>query len=118
MEYRLLGRTGMTVSSLCLGTLTFGPRGNADPDDCKRLVHAALDAGITAFDTADVYTAGRAEEILGDALRGCRDNVVIVTKGRGRMGPDPNARGLSRRWLTTALDASLKRLKTDWVDLY
>jgi len=118
MEHRPLGRTGIQVSKLCLGTMMFGAWGNSDHDDSVRIIHAALDAGINFLDTADVYSAGESEEILGKALKGRRDNIVLATKFFMPMGDDPNQRGGSRRWIITELENSLKRLGTDWIDLY
>jgi aryl-alcohol dehydrogenase-like predicted oxidoreductase len=118
VEYRVLGGTGVRVSAYCLGTMMFGPRGNADEDDSVRIIHRALDAGINFVDTADVYSHGRSEEIVGRALRGRRDDLVLATKVHGAMGDGPNRRGNSRRWIVRALEASLRRLGTDHVDLY
>jgi aryl-alcohol dehydrogenase-like predicted oxidoreductase len=118
MEYRLLGRTGVKVSPLCLGTMMFGAWGNRDHDESVRVIHRALDAGINFVDTADVYSAGESEEIVGKALKGRRDDVVLATKVHGRMGEDPNHQGNSRRWIVRAAEASLTRLRTDWIDLY
>ena len=118
MEYRPLGRTGVQVSKLCLGTMMFGAWGNTDHDDSVRIIHAALDAGINFVDTADVYSAGESEEIVGKALKGRRDDVVLATKFFVPMGDDPNQRGGSRRWIITEVENSLKRLGTDWIDLY
>jgi aryl-alcohol dehydrogenase-like predicted oxidoreductase len=119
MTTRPLGRTGVRVSPLCLGTMMFGAWGNADHDDSVRIIHRALDAGINILDTADVYAAGESEEIVGKALAGGRrDDVVLATKVHGAMGEDPNRRGNSRRWITRAVDDSLRRLGTDWIDLY
>src|SRR4051794_37162010 len=118
MEYRRLGRTGVQVSKLCLGTMMFGAWGNSDHDDSTRVIHAALDAGINFIDTADVYSAGESEEIVGKALRGRRDDVVLATKFFMPMGDDPNRRGGSRRWIVKAVEDSLRRLGTDWIDLY
>jgi aryl-alcohol dehydrogenase-like predicted oxidoreductase len=118
MEYRPLGRTGVQVSKLCLGTMMFGAWGNSDHDDSIRIIHAALDAGINFVDTADVYSAGESEEIVGKALKGRRDNVVLATKFFVPMGDDPNQRGGSRRWIITEVENSLRRLGTDWIDLY
>jgi len=95
-----------------------GPMGNRDEDDCVRIIHRALDAGINFVDTADVYSGGRSEEIVGRALRGRRDDVVLATKVHGAMGQDPNMRGNSRRWIAREVEASLRRLGTDHVDLY
>ena len=118
MEYRPLGRTGVQVSELCLGTMMFGAWGNSDHDDSIRIIHAALDAGINFVDTADVYSAGESEEIVGKALKGRRDDVVLATKFFMPMGDEPNQRGGSRRWIITEVENSLKRLDTDWIDLY
>src|SRR4051812_36390951 len=118
MELRPLGRTGVEVSPLCLGAMMFGAWGNADHEDSIRIIHRALDAGINFVDTADVYSRGESEEIVGQALKGRRDRVVLATKAHGAMGDDPNERGNSRRWLLRECDASLRRLGTDWIDLY
>ena len=118
MEYRPLGRTGVHVSKLCLGTMMFGAWGNPDHDDSIRIIHRALDAGINFVDTADVYSAGESEEILGKALKGRRDDVVLATKFWGAMGEDVNRRGVSRRWIIAEVEDSLRRLGTDWIDLY
>ncbi len=119
MEYRLLGRTGTKVSPLCLGAMMFGAWGEADHDEAIRIVHRALDAGVNFIDTADVYSRGESEEIVGKALAGGRrDNVVLATKVHGTMGDDPNEYGNSRRWITREVDNSLRRLGTDWIDLY
>src|SRR6188472_2301569 len=119
MDYRPLGRTGVLVSKLCLGTMMFGAWGNTDHDDSTRIVHRALDAGINFVDTADAYSAGESEEIVGKALAGGkRDGVVLATKFFAAMGDDPNRRGVSRRWILQAVDDSLRRLRTDWIDLY
>ena len=116
---RVLGRTGVRVSPLCLGTMMFGAWGNPDHDDSIRTIHRALDAGINFVDTADVYSRGESEEIVGKALAGGRrDNVVLATKVHGTMGDDPNEQGNSRRWITREVEASLRRLGTDWIDLY
>jgi aryl-alcohol dehydrogenase-like predicted oxidoreductase len=119
MEHRTLGRTGMKVSPLCLGAMMFGEWGNPDHDDSIRIIHRALDAGINFIDTADVYSRGESEEIVGKALAGGRrDHVVLATKVHGTMGGDPNEFGNSRRWIVREVDNSLRRLKTDWIDLY
>src|SRR3954468_3228272 len=119
MDYRPLGATGMQVSPLCLGAMMFGAIGNPDHDECVRIVHRALDAGINFIDTADVYSRGESETIVGKALAGGRrDNVVLATKFHAPMGDDPNQRGNSRRWIFKAVDDSLRRLGTDWIDLY
>jgi aryl-alcohol dehydrogenase-like predicted oxidoreductase len=115
---RPLGRTGVSVSQLCLGAMMFGSWGNPDHDESIRIIHAALDAGINFVDTADVYAAGESEEIVGKALRGRRDDVVLATKFFNPMGEDPNRRGGSRRWIVQAVEDSLRRLGTDWIDLY
>ena len=118
MHYRPLGRTGIQVSPYCLGAMMFGKLANADHDECVRMIHRALDAGINFVDTADAYSGGDSEVIVGKALKGRREDVVLATKAVLPMGDDPNQRGSSRRWLTRALDASLHRLQTDYVDLY
>ncbi|SEP28645.1 Predicted oxidoreductase [Trujillonella endophytica] len=116
---RTLGRTGVKVSPLCLGAMMFGAWGNTDHDDSVRIIHAALDAGINFIDTADVYSAGESEEIVGKALTGGRrDDVVLATKAFSPMGKDPNCRGSSRRWLVRAVEDSLRRLGVDHIDLY
>jgi aryl-alcohol dehydrogenase-like predicted oxidoreductase len=119
MRYRPLGNTGMHVSAHCLGTMMFGPVGNSDQRSCIEIVHAALDAGVNVIDTADMYSDGECEVIVGKALKSRRDDVILATKGHFPLGSDdPNRRGNSRRHLTRALDASLERLQTDWIDLY
>ncbi|MEA2280563.1 MAG: hypothetical protein QOK21_1170 [Solirubrobacteraceae bacterium] len=119
MEYRNLGATGVKVSPLCLGAMMFGAWGNPDHDDSVRIIHRALDAGINFIDTADVYSQGESEEIVAKALAGGRrDDVVLATKVHGRMGDDPNRYGNSRRWIVKEVENSLRRLKTDWIDLY
>jgi aryl-alcohol dehydrogenase-like predicted oxidoreductase len=119
MEMRALGRTGVKVSPLCLGAMMFGAWGNTDHDDSIRIIHRALDAGINFIDTADVYSRGESEEIVGKALAGGRrDNIVLATKVHGTMGDDPNEYGNSRRWIVREVENSLRRLKTDWIDLY
>jgi aryl-alcohol dehydrogenase-like predicted oxidoreductase len=119
MEYRTLGRTGIKVSPLCLGAMMFGAFGNTDHDDSIRIMHAALDAGINFVDTADVYSFGESEEIVGKALAQTkRHQVVLATKVHGSMGRDPNAQGNSRRWIMTECDNSLRRLGVDYIDLY
>lgn len=119
MNHRSLGRTGMEVTPLCLGAMMFGDWGNKDHDESVRIIHAALDAGINFIDTADVYSRGESEEIVAKALAGGkRDNVVLATKVHGTMGDDPNERGNSRRWIIREVENSLRRLKTDWIDLY
>src|SRR3954466_16121713 len=118
MQYRPLGRTGVQVSPLCLGAMMFGPGGNDARADSIRIIHRALDAGINFVDTADVYSAGVSEEIVGEALRGRRDDVVLATKFFMPMGEDPNSRGGSRRWIVREVEDSLRRLGTDYIDLY
>src|SRR4051812_18330002 len=118
MELRPLGRTGVQVSKLCLGTMMFGDWGNTDHDDSIRIIHRALDAGINFVDTADVYSAGESEEIVGKALKGRRDNVVLATKVSVPMDDNPNHRGNSRRWIIEEVENSLRRLDTDYIDLY
>jgi aryl-alcohol dehydrogenase-like predicted oxidoreductase len=119
MELRTLGCTGVKVSPLCLGAMMFGAWGNPDHDDSIRIIHRALDAGINFIDTADVYSRGESEEIVGRALAGGRrDDVILATKVHGTMGDDPNQFGNSRRWIIREVEASLKRLQTDWIDLY
>jgi aryl-alcohol dehydrogenase-like predicted oxidoreductase len=119
MLYGTLGRTGVRVSPLCLGAMMFGAWGNTDHRECARVIHRALDAGINFIDTADVYSRGESEEIVGRALAGGRrDSVVLATKVHGPMGDDPNQFGNSRRWIVREVEASLKRLNTDWIDLY
>jgi aryl-alcohol dehydrogenase-like predicted oxidoreductase len=118
MRYRTLGGTGIEVSVHCLGTMMFGSVGNPDHDDSVRIIHAALDQGINFVDTADMYSAGESEEIVGKALRGRRDDVVLATKVHFPMGTARNRGGNSRRWILTAVEDSLRRLGTDWIDLY
>ncbi|MFD6342577.1 aldo/keto reductase [Streptomyces sp. NPDC060131] len=118
MRMRKLGRTGIDVSAYCLGTMVFGRMGNPDHDDCVRMIHRALDAGINFVDTADVYGYSETEEIVGKALKGRRDEVVLATKFNGPMGKGPNRGGSSRRWVVQAVEGSLKRLGTDYIDLY
>ena len=118
MEYRVLGGTGVRVSTHCLGAMMFGEWGNADVDECVRIIHAALDGGINFVDTADVYSAGQSEEIVGKALKGRRDEVVLATKVHGGMGPGVNERGNSRVWIMREVEHSLRRLGTDHIDLY
>jgi aryl-alcohol dehydrogenase-like predicted oxidoreductase len=119
MEYRPLGGTGIAVSQLCLVAMMFGALGNRDHDECVRIIHKALDAGINFIDSADGYSAGESEAILGEALAsGRRDSVVLSVKFGVSFGGDPNRGGGSRRWITQAVDSSLRRLRTDWIDLY
>ncbi len=108
----------MHVSPLCLGTMMFGAWGETDHDACVKIIHRALDGGINFIDTADVYARGESETIVGKALAGRRDDVVLATKFHGTMGDDPNEAGNSRRWIFREVEASLKRLNTDWIDLY
>jgi aryl-alcohol dehydrogenase-like predicted oxidoreductase len=118
MDNRYLGRTGVEVSPLCLGTMMFGAWGNTDHDDSIRVIHRALDVGINFVDTADVYSTGESEEIVGKALKGRRDDVVLATKFFMPMGEGPNHGGGSRRWVMRAVEDSLRRLGTDYIDLY
>jgi aryl-alcohol dehydrogenase (NADP+) len=118
MKYRTLGRTGIMVSPYCLGAMMFGATVNSDHDDAIRIIHKAFDAGINFIDTADRYSQGESEEIVGKALKGRRDNVVLTTKVNNPMGDDPNQQGNSRRWLIREVEASLRRLQTDHIDLY
>jgi aryl-alcohol dehydrogenase-like predicted oxidoreductase len=118
MRYRSLGTTGVKVSPLCLGAMMFGRIGNRDHEEGVRIIHRALDAGINFIDTADVYSAGESEEIVGKALAGRRDDVVLATKFHGPMGDDPNRQGNSRRWIVRSVEDSLRRLGTDHVDIY
>ncbi len=118
MEYRTFGGTGMQVSKYCLGAMMFGRMGNPDHEECARMVHRALDAGINFIDTADAYSRGESEQILGKALADRRANVVLATKCFIPMGRDPNQGGGSRRWIVRAVEDSLRRLETDWIDLF
>jgi aryl-alcohol dehydrogenase-like predicted oxidoreductase len=119
MEYRTLGRTGVKVSPFCLGAMMFGAWGETDHDEAVRIIHRALDAGINFIDTADVYSRGESEEIVGKALAGGRrDDVILATKVHGRMGDAPNEFGNTRRWIVREVENSLRRLGTDWIDLY
>jgi aryl-alcohol dehydrogenase-like predicted oxidoreductase len=119
MELRPFARTGVQVSPLCLGAMMFGEWGNPDHDESIRIIHHALDAGINFIDTADVYSRGESEEIVGKALAGGRrDHVVLATKVHGTMGDDPNQYGNSRRWIMREVEDSLRRLGTDYIDLY
>src|SRR5580700_9614450 len=118
MRMRTLGGTGIKVSPYCLGAMMFGAWGNPDHEESIRIIHAALDAGINFVDTADVYSAGESEEIVGQALRGRRDDVVLATKAHGAMGQDVNMAGNSRRWIIREVENSLWRLQTDYIDLY
>jgi aryl-alcohol dehydrogenase-like predicted oxidoreductase len=119
VEHRPLGRTGVSVSKFCLGAMMFGAWGNPDHAESVRIIHTALDAGVNFIDTADVYGQGESEEIVAKALAdGRRDDVVLATKFHNAMGEDPNQRGNSRRWIMRAVEDSLRRLGTDWIDLY
>ncbi len=119
MKMRTLGATGIKVSPLCLGAMMFGGTGNPDHDDSVAVIHHALDSGINFIDTADVYSAGESEEIVGKALAGGRrDDVVLATKFHGAMGRDANSQGNSRRWIVREVENSLRRLQTDHIDLY
>jgi aryl-alcohol dehydrogenase-like predicted oxidoreductase len=118
METRPLGKTGVMVSRYCLGTMMFGAMGNKNHDDCVRVIHRAIDAGINFIDTADVYSQGESEQIVAKAIKGKRDNLVIATKFFFPMGGDPNQRGGSRKWIVGEVESSLKRLGTDFLDLY
>ncbi|MEV0383612.1 aldo/keto reductase [Nonomuraea sp. NPDC050643] len=119
-EYRVLGRTGLKVSPLCLGAMMFGWWGESDPEESARIIDRALDAGVNFIDTADVYSQGQSEEFVGQALAksGKRDDVILATKCHGVMGEGPNQRGNSRHWIFQAVENSLRRLGTDWIDLY
>jgi aryl-alcohol dehydrogenase-like predicted oxidoreductase len=118
MRMRTLGGTGIKVSPLCLGAMMFGAWGNPDHTESGHIIHAALDAGINFIDTADVYSAGESEEILGETLGARRDEIVLATKFHGPMGDDVNMRGSSRRWIIREVENSLRRLQTDYIDLY
>jgi aryl-alcohol dehydrogenase-like predicted oxidoreductase len=119
VDYRTLGRTGIKVSPYGLGALMLGASiGNPDHDDAVRMIHRALDAGINLVDTADAYSRGESEIVVGKALEGRRDDVVLATKVGLPMGDGPNRGGASRRWITSAVEASLRRLRTDYIDLY
>jgi aryl-alcohol dehydrogenase (NADP+) len=117
MQYRTLGKTGIKVSPYCLGAMMFGAAGNPDHDEAIRIIHKALDTGINFIDTADFYSRGESEQIVGKALQGRRDNVVLSTKAHLPMGDDPNMQGNSRRWIVRAVEDSLRRLGTDYIDL-
>jgi aryl-alcohol dehydrogenase-like predicted oxidoreductase len=119
MELKTLGSTGVKVSPLCLGAMMFGAWGNTDHDDSVKIIHRALDAGINFIDTADVYSQGESETIVGKALATIdRSRVILATKVHGQMGDDPNAQGNSRRWITAEVENSLRRLGVDYIDLY
>jgi aryl-alcohol dehydrogenase-like predicted oxidoreductase len=118
MQYRTLGRTGIKVSPYALGAMMFGAIGNPDHDDSIRIIHKALDAGINFIDTADAYSHGESEEIVGKAIKDRRDGIVLATKLSLPMGDDPNQQGNSRRWIIAEVENSLRRLQTDYIDLY
>src|SRR5215213_4697374 len=118
MQYRTVGRTGITVSHYQFGAMSFGALGNRDHDDSVAIIHRALDAGINVIDTADVYSSGESETIVGKALAGRRDDVVLATKFLGAMGEGPNLGGNSRRWIVREVEDSVRRLGTDHIDLY
>jgi len=118
MDTRTLGTTGVHVSEYCLGAMMFGKWGNPDHTECIRIMHRAFEAGINFVDTADMYSAGESEEIVGKAISDRRDDIVLATKFHGPMGEDPNMRGNSRRWILREVENSLRRLDTDWIDLY
>ncbi|MGH7288021.1 MAG: aldo/keto reductase [Myxococcota bacterium] len=118
IEYRPYGGSGLRVSRYCLGAMMFGAMGNRDEGECIRIVHAALDAGVNFVDTADAYSSGESERILAKALSGRRDRVVLATKCFFPTGRDVNEGGGSRRWIVRAVEESLRRLETDWIDVY
>lgn len=118
MRYRTLGHSGIEASTLSLGTMMFGSWGNTDESECHRMVDMAIDAGVTFFDTADIYDGGVSEHILGDALRGRRGKVVLATKCGNPMDEDPAHRGLSKRWIAQACEDSLRRLDVEYIDLF
>jgi aryl-alcohol dehydrogenase-like predicted oxidoreductase len=118
MEFQNLGKTGISVSRSCLGAMMFGAMGNRDHDDCISMIHKALDAGVNFIDTADAYSGGESEEIVGAALKDRRDRVVLATKFFIPMGQDPNMKGGSRKWIIEEVENSLRRLGTDYIDLY
>lgn len=118
MQLKSLGGTGLQVSRFCLGAMMFGAIGNRDHDDCVRIIHKAIDSGINFIDTADVYSQGESEEIVGKALKGKRENLILATKFFGPMDEEPNHRGGSRKWIVREVENSLKRLGTDYIDLY
>jgi aryl-alcohol dehydrogenase (NADP+) len=118
MRYRRLGNSGLKISEVGLGTWVFGSGGNPDHEDCARIIHHALDSGVNLIDTANVYRSGESETIIGEALRGRRHEAVLATKVLGAMGSGPNDRGLSRKHIMQAVEDSLRRLQTDYIDLY
>jgi aryl-alcohol dehydrogenase-like predicted oxidoreductase len=124
MDYRSLGRTGMQVSPLCLGAMMFGAWGEPDHEACLAIIHRAIDAGVNFIDTADMYSHGESETIVGKALAGRRDDIILATKFHNPMRRakglprDPNRQGNSRRWIVFEVEESLRRLNTDWIDLY
>lgn len=118
MKWRPLGQTGLKVSPYCLGSMMFDGAGSTGPHDCVQIIHRALDGGINFIDTADGYSGGESEEIVGYALKGRRDGVVLATKFSGSMREGPNRAGGSRRWITSAIEDSLRRLQVDHIDLY
>jgi aryl-alcohol dehydrogenase-like predicted oxidoreductase len=118
VKMRVLGRTGVVVSELCLGAMMFGEMGNPDHDSCLAIIDRAIESGINFIDTADAYSRGESETIVGKALKGRRDSMVVATKFFHPMASDPNARGGSRRWITRACEDSLRRLDTDYIDIY
>jgi aryl-alcohol dehydrogenase-like predicted oxidoreductase len=118
MRFRLIGDTGVRVSSFALGSAMFGTWGNSDERECAQIIHRALDAGINLIDTADIYSDGQAERIIGQAIKDRRDELIVATKFHAPMGPGRNDRGNSRLWIMRAVEASLRRLATDRIDLY
>lgn len=118
MRFRQIGDTGITVSTLCIGTMMMGAWGSTGEGECRAMIDTALEAGINFVDTADVYAFGESEELVGRALKGRRDSVVLASKFGNPMGGNPNRRGNSRRWIMRAVEESLRRLDTDWIDLY
>ena len=118
MQYRTLGRTGIQVAPYALGAMNFGAIANGDHGESIRIIHRALDGGVNLIDTADVYSQGESEQIVGEAIKDRRDEVVLATKFSNPMGADPNRRGASRRWIVAAVEDSLRRLQTDRIDLY
>ncbi|MBT2501714.1 aldo/keto reductase [Curtobacterium sp. ISL-83] len=118
MQQRILGTTGVSVSPLALGAMMFGAWGNQDHADSVKIIHRALDSGINFIDTADIYAAGESEEIVGEAIHDRREDIVLATKFSMPMGDDPNHRGTSRRWIMQEVENSLRRLRTDHIDLY